>query len=452
MLLIQEQTRTADVLEENIGSHRAASNLEIIFATLAVLHQEGVKDVAPLHEQAMEQIASIERFADKDRERELVFQVVKGYRAYQARYAESRSRPGPQPEVVRVLESDSLPASRRLQDFNLAQINQSGQEHRASLRRMAWGLAAVGGLGPLGGLVLGYGMARGLRRTIQRFLIQVQGAAELLGTETARVEWERKGGPDRDGAADLLTRVEQAVTRLQQREREVRRSERLAAMGQLAAGVAHEIRNPLTTALLLFQMARKDPSAGGLTEEDRDLIEQELQRIDRLLQVFLDYARPPQLTRSDCDLVNVVRDALALVRGRLQAQGVGADLTAPADGCPMHADPDQLRQMVLNLVLNALDAMPQGGRVQVTVRPSDDGYVELAVEDSGAGIPAPILARLFEPFVTSKETGIGLGLVVSKRIVEDHRGAIRGANRPGGGAQFVVRLPADNGGKEQPRR
>jgi two-component system sensor histidine kinase HydH len=272
----------------------------------------------------------------------------------------------------------------------------------------------------------------------------VQGAADLLGTEPARVEWERTARSGRDDTTDLLSRVEQAVGRLQQREREVRRAERLAALGQLAAGVAHEIRNPLTSALLLFQMARKDPTAGGLTEEDQDLIEQELQRIDRSLQAFLDYARPPQLARVDCDLKDLIRDALALVRGKLDGQGVTVELAIPDAGCRLLADPDQLRQVILNLLLNALDAMPQGGRLGITVQPSiQQGYpwVEFTVTDTGSGIPAEILDRMFEPFVTGKETGVGLGLVVCQRIVEDHHGTIRGMNRPDGGATFVVSLP-----------
>ena len=444
-LLAREQSRTADVLEENIRSRTAAANLEDIFAALAVLHQEGTKDPIPLHEQAEDQLAEIERFADKDEEQELARQIVESYRKYVTLQESSRTRPGSKEEVVRYLQAETLPACRLLKDFNVSQIDRSERTHRESLRQMTWGLAVVGVLGSLAGLVLGYGLARSLRRTIQQFMIQVQGVADLLGPASTRVEWQRDGWQLQDGA-ELLSRVEEAVVRLQERERDVRRAERLAAMGQLAAGVAHEIRNPLTSALLLFQMARKDPSAGGLTEEDLNLIEQELQRIDRSLQTFLDFARPPQLSHTACDLVEVVRDALAVTRGRLDQQGVTADLDAPVAGCRLDADPDQLRQVVLNLLLNALDAMPHGGRIKVTVRTASNDDVELSVVDTGTGIPEPILARLFEPFVTGKETGLGLGLVVSKRIIDDHQGTIRGSNHPAGGASFVVRLPVGTPG------
>ena len=128
--------------------------------------------------------------------------------------------------------------------------------------------------------------------------------------------------PGRDGTDDLVSRVEQAVRKIQQQEREVRRAERLAAIGQLAAGIAHEIRNPLTSALLLIQTGRRDPASGGLTDLDLDLIEGELQRIETTLKTFLDYARPPKLERRSCELTSLVKDVLALVKGRTSQQRV----------------------------------------------------------------------------------------------------------------------------------
>ena len=219
-------------------------------------------------------------------------------------------------------------------------------------------------------------------------------------------------------------------------------------LGQLAAGVAHEIRNPLTSALLLFQTARSDPTAGGLTEEDLELIEQELTRIERSLQTFLDYARPPHPVRTRCELAAILHDALNLLRGRIEQQGVQLTLDVESTAGAIDADAEQMRQVILNLLLNALDAMRHGGALHVRLaRDAQAKQVELSVADEGEGIPPHVLPRLFEPFVTGKETGLGLGLVICRRIVEEHGGTIAGRNRPAGGAVFVVRLPlaSENG-------
>src|SRR5262249_35311498 len=328
-----------------------------------------------------------------------------------------------------------------LRQFNSREVEASEQQHRRSLRRMTWGLALVGGLGSVAGLVLGYGLARSMRRTIHQFLLRVQGATDMLGQEIQAVVVPRTEEPLDDSPDDLLRRVEQVVGRLQQQEREVRRAERLASVGQLAAGVAHEIRNPLTSAILLLQTSRKDPTCGGLTDDDLELVEQELHRIERSLQTFLDFARPPRIERVACDAAMVATDTAALVRGRAEQQRVTLELKLPGQPCRLHADAGQLRQVVLNLVLNALDAMPHGGTLLLAVR-TDGDDAEIRVTDSGPGIAADVLPRLFEPFATGKETGLGLGLLMSKRIVEEHGGTIAGRNRPGGGAEFVVRLPA----------
>lgn len=442
IFLFWEQTQITDNAGENVESQRAAIGMRDVLTALTAFHERGIQDVDSLHKRAETHLADIERFADKEHEQELVRRITISYRQYLNLWAQADKRSDVSSKLVRHLQQDSLPACQELQEFNMGQVDQSQREHRESLHQLIWGLAVIGGLGSVAGLVLGYGLSRGLRRTIQQFLVRVQGAADLLGPEVTTVEWQRAEKPFQNGDDDLLLRIEHAVVRLQRREREVHRVERMAALGQLAAGLAHEIRNPLTSILLLFQTARNDPSAGGLTDEDIDLIEQELHRIERCLQDFLDFARPPKLSRSTCDLAQVVHDALALTKGRIDQQGTAIHLDTPAEICLLDADREQLRQVVVNLILNALDAMPLGGQLGLFVHSSADGdHIELNVTDTGPGISSQILPRLFEPFATGKDTGLGLGLVISKRIVEEHGGTIRGSNRSEGGASFVVRLP-----------
>lgn len=425
-----ERARTAAELGENLGSRRAAAGLEETLTDLLALRSQGTKEVSPLHERVAAHLDEIRRFADKEAESDLARSIEASFNRYLALL---NSNPI---SATNQLRDDTLPASRRLREYNSREVLESEREHQISLRLLAWGFVAVGSLGSVAGLVLGYGLARGLRRAVDSLLVQVQGASDLLGQELATVRLDRVGP---EGIEKLVERVGEVVRALQQREREVRRAERLAAVGQLAAGVAHEIRNPLTSVQLLIQTARKDPSA-GLDREDLVLIESELGRIEESLRIFLDYARPSKPQREACDLARIIRDTLNLTRTRAEQQHVAIRFAVPFEPILLFADPRQLRQVVMNLVLNALDAMPGGGTLEVETK-ANANVVGLFVSDTGQGIPPEIFPRLFEPFATDKETGLGLGLVVSKRIVEDHGGTIVGTNRPERGARFEVRLP-----------
>jgi two-component system sensor histidine kinase HydH len=431
--LNSEHVQTADVLDENIGSRRAAADLRETLTRLVTLHHGVGTDPAALQERAKGDLKEIKRLADKSEEKALAQRVSDSFDTYLA-LVQAR------PEVAaQHLTNHTIPACERLRDFNAVEIEKSELEHRATLRLLTWGFVVVGVLGSGAGLLLGYGLARGLRRAVDSLLIRIQGASGMLGQDVTTVEWERNGQQGPDGLEGLARRVEQVVGRLQQREREVRRAERLAEVGQLAAGMAHEIRNPLTSVQLLVQTARKDPIAGALTQDDLALIDDELARIEQSLRSFLDYARPTKLERVICDVTAVAEGALKLVRGRAQQQGIETRFPHPVEPLTLNADPAQLRQVLVNLLLNALDAMPTGGTLELTVGRSG-AEVTLAVNDSGPGIAGEIVPRLFEPFATNKQTGVGLGLVVSKRIVEDHGGTLHGFNRPDG-ATFLVKLP-----------
>src|SRR5262249_51401561 len=161
----------------------------------------------------------------------------------------------------------------------------------------------------------------------------------------------------------------------------------------------------------------------------------------RSLKACRHAARPPTHKRARCALPSVLEGGLKLVPGRADQQRVNLRFAPPAGSLTIDADAGQLRQVVVNLLLNALDAMPAGGAVE-GVAPADEAPVEFAGHDTRAGIPAQVPPPPFPPVATGKETGLGLGLVVSKRIVEDHGGTLRGFNRPdNSGATFVVRLP-----------
>jgi signal transduction histidine kinase len=164
------------------------------------------------------------------------------------------------------------------------------------------------------------------------------------------------------------------------------------------------------------------------------------------VQALLDFARPAELVRQRCDLREVVQQGLHTVEPRARESGVRIRLDLPSAPVPVQVDRDQLVSVLVNLFLNALDAMPQGGDLAVSLRRESSGGVEVAVADSGPGIAPAVASRLFAPFTSTKKSGTGLGLSISRRIVADHGGTLNGANRPQGGACFTIRLPGGAGG------
>jgi two-component system, NtrC family, sensor histidine kinase HydH len=241
-----------------------------------------------------------------------------------------------------------------------------------------------------------------------------------------------------------------AVTnqRLANAEAEARRSERLAALGQLSAGLAHEIRNPLgiikgSAELLQQKLSGANPVAGELAGN----ISSEVNRLSALVSRFLDFARPLHLERRPMELVPIVDRALKAVRDQLPGARVTVERNY-ADGLPeLMLDEALCEQVFLNLALNSYQAIGAGdGTVRVTISPGTSAGrkgVEVCVEDTGTGIPPEMLERIFDPFVTTKHSGVGLGLSIVSKIVDDHEGTIRVTSEPGKGASFRVFLPAE---------
>jgi two-component system, NtrC family, sensor histidine kinase HydH len=310
--------------------------------------------------------------------------------------------------------------------------------------RVFWGRLVAILVGPILGIVLGWWISRRLVRTVAQIRVTLTGPAVGPDGDLGTVRFSGT-----DDLAFIQLQIETVVERLRRTGRELQqaragvlRSERLAAIGGLAAGVAHELRNPLTSVKLLLQHAASRPGDAVLPATKLRLILDEVGRMEGTIQGLLDFSRPPDLQCLPHDLRETLRRATNLVEGRARTQGVHVELDR--DGCPVvvDGDPQQLQQVFVNLLINGIEAMPDGGLLCAHVDVIEaKSQVRVRIEDNGQGIPADILPRLFEPFATSKERGTGLGLAVSRRIIEEHRGAIEAANRPEGGATFEVILP-----------
>jgi signal transduction histidine kinase len=215
--------------------------------------------------------------------------------------------------------------------------------------------------------------------------------------------------------------------------------ERLAALGQLAAVIVHEVKNPLgiiKVAAGTLRARARDEAASELAS----LVEDEVDRIDATVRRLLELAKPPgPAARRPCDVSQVVRQTLDRLGPELESAHIRVEADLPPQP-PLLADADDLRAAILNLLLNARQAMPSGGALSVRVRQQAQ-LIEIDVEDTGIGMDEATRRQLFRPFFTTRHGGTGLGLALVKRVVEDHRGAIRVESRPGRGSRFTVTLP-----------
>ena len=249
---------------------------------------------------------------------------------------------------------------------------------------------------------------------------------------------------------ELLTTVEQALrqVRSQSDKRELARraqvAEKLAAVGTLTAGLSHEIRNPLNAAVLQLsvlerRVRRLEPQLQAALLEPLTLVRDEVRRLDHILEDFLQFARPASFTPVRVALAPLFAQIVAFLRHDAERRGISLDARCSGEFEVLGND-GRLRQALLNLALNALDATPRGGFVRLSCAEASDRTVVVRMDDSGPGIPPDVLPRLFEPFFTTKPTGSGLGLSIVHAIVTQHGGSITAGRCPGAGARFEIVL------------
>lgn len=246
---------------------------------------------------------------------------------------------------------------------------------------------------------------------------------------------------------DLEKDVDQAHLDLELSRGHLMQSEKLAMAGKLAAGVAHTIRNPLTSVKMRLFSLERGLKLDASQKEDFEVIAEEIGHIDTILRNFLEFARPPKLTAQPVSLSSVVDTTLNLLRHRLDSYNVSVAVERYRTLPEIDADPDQLKEALVNLVLNACEAMVEGGeliiREELGVLEPHGRILAVRVTDTGPGIPPALIGRVFQPFFTTKGEGSGLGLSLVKRIVEEHGGWITVQSPEGRGATFTMVFPYD---------
>jgi len=252
----------------------------------------------------------------------------------------------------------------------------------------------------------------------------------------------------------LEARVEQKTKELSSAQEEMLRVERMASIGKLAAVVAHEINNPLA-GILTYSKLLKKRFAGKDDEiySTLDLMESESRRCGEIVKNLMTFARKTSMNYEESDLNEVITRCVRLVQHKLELAGIGLQRELAPNLPKVWCDSGQIEQVVLALVVNAIDAMPSGGNLTLRTRPAGGSQVQIEVRDDGVGMPADVLANLFEPFFTTKERGrgLGLGLAISRSIIERHNGTIEASSVPGKGTVLTVTLPVRARGVSESR-
>ena len=268
---------------------------------------------------------------------------------------------------------------------------------------------------------------------------------EVRGTVADREVLMRYSATSLGDSGSLLVRVEDLVD-ADAEEEVFRNTERLISLGELSARVAHEIRNPLTGVRTTVQFVASKLRAGDSRRDDLQDVLKELDRIEQIITDLLLFARPQAAKPVTTDLREIAEKALDNLGRRLEEAGIEVERDMDADLPSVMADPDMVQQVVLNLVINAIQAMPEGGSLKVGAglrrTRYKKAYVDLVFADSGTGIPDEVKEKIFDPFFTTRSMGTGLGLSISLQIAREHGGNLTARNVAQGGAAFKLSLPA----------
>jgi signal transduction histidine kinase len=301
----------------------------------------------------------------------------------------------------------------------------------------AFALAALPGVAAVG-ILLAYILLKQILEPIRQLALE-PGAGGRLAP-----------GPDEVKALsrrvyNLIEDVDQVQSELERSQEHLLQSGKWAMVGKLAAGVAHSIRNPLTSVNMRLFSLKRSLAMSPSQKEDFEVISEEIRHLDAIVRNFLEFSRPPKLKMQRVSPSDVVDGALQLLHHRLESYGVEVKLLRPRRLPEIAADPDQLKEVLANLLVNACEVMVNGGVITIQEEArqieASGREVVIRVSDTGPGIAEFIRDQVFQPFFSTKEEGTGLGLSIASRIIEDHGGRLELANTDNCGATFVISLP-----------
>jgi signal transduction histidine kinase len=249
----------------------------------------------------------------------------------------------------------------------------------------------------------------------------------------------------RHSVRDLIEDVDQTHTELLKSRETLLQAEKMALVGKLAAGMAHSIRNPFTSVKMRMFSLGRTLKLTETQKDDLDVISQEIRHIDTIVQNFLEFSRPPKLKMQRVSPSVIVDLVIQLLEHRLNSYEVRIEVVRKRPLPPIQADPEQLKEVLVNLVVNSCEAMKKGGQIVIseeeTIERPTGKMVMIRVSDNGPGISGPLVEKVLQPFFTTKEEGTGLGLSIASRIIEEHGGRLNLTSTEGKGTTFTITLP-----------
>jgi signal transduction histidine kinase len=300
-------------------------------------------------------------------------------------------------------------------------------------------------VGITGGLVLGFMLSRSVTVPIYELVLKLKGATKNNIVQSVEIENENELEKLGREVKNIIERMKQINSDLEKSQELLMRSEKLAALGKIAAGIAHEIRNPLTAIKMLIYSIREDMTKNNPYEPDLEVITHEIERMESFIQNFLDFARPRDPQKSSFDLNQTIENVLTLLKSNIKKANLNVNRKYDYSIGKIVADQDQIKQVLMNLIMNSIESVNGSGEVIITTElikeDKSKNLVKIEIKDSGSGVPSELLPSLFDPFVSTKESGSGLGLSIAHKIIEKHSGWIDVKNNQDKGVTFTIYLP-----------
>ena len=442
------------VTEKNITAFQTAEALEIALVNqkgfVSYYFMEGdpewLRKLGEFRQIFKERLTEALNMAESEREREALYWIKTEYARYIsikdrviAYYQEGNHKEGTVlHRQVREIFFTVLDFCHKYKEIHEERILQAKSDNRIQATNLRIVAITAVCTGFLLAVLLAFVLGSQILGPVRRLTLEAgnEGDPDIAGDEVKALSHSVRG---------LIQNVDSTQSELQKSRESLLQADKLVLVGKLAAGMAHSIRNPFTSVKMRLFSLNRSLKLSDTQKEDFDVISEEIRHVDTIVQNFLEFSRPPKLKMQSISPSVIVDQALALLQHRLKSYDVEVRIERDHYLPEIDADPDQIKEVIVNLIVNACEAMERGGSIviqeQESMTPSKERAAIIRLSDNGPGIPEPIREKVLQPFFTTKEEGTGLGLSIAVRIIEEHHGRLDIESNQDGGATFVIFLP-----------